>query len=220
MKIAISLLVTTVLCAGFLLSAATNLPILEQSARNLYFHVPMWFVMMSMSGLSAWHAFKYLKTQDLSHDIKSEAAMQLVVLFGVIGLVTGMMWARFTWYIGTGKFWNWDPKQTFALFQVLVCGAYFVLREAVQQERSKARLAAAYNLFAFAILPFTLFVLPRRMQSLHPGGQDGMPAFDKITDPTMRYIFYPAIIAFIAIAWWLWTQRVRTKKIEMHLAHQ
>jgi heme exporter protein C len=40
-----------------------------------------------------------------------------------------------------------------------------------------------------------------------------MPAFDEITDPTMRLVFYPAIIAFIGIAWWLWTQRVRTKQL-------
>jgi heme exporter protein C len=65
-------------------------------------------------------------------------------------------------------------------------------------------------LFATVTMPFLLYILPRQMASLHPGAE-GNPAFDEITHPMMRLVFYPAIIGFCTIFWWIYTQRVRAK---------
>jgi heme exporter protein C len=137
--------------------------------------------------------------------------------FGILGLVTGMVWARFTWYVGTGKWWNNDPKQVMAAVQLMVYGSYFVLRSSFDNRQKRARVAAVYNLFAATTVPFLLYVLPRQFESLHPGGTEGNPAFDEITDPAMRLVFYPAIIGFIAIFWWVYSQRVRLTLIEHRL---
>ncbi|MDE2731952.1 MAG: cytochrome c biogenesis protein CcsA [Bacteroidota bacterium] len=185
-----------------------RIPLLEHTARNLYFHVPMWFTMMAITALSAWHAFRMLSTHSQIADIRSRSAALVAVAFGVLGLVTGSVWAHYTWYEGTNIWWNFDPKQTMAAAQVLIYGAYFALRGALDYPEKRARIAAVYNLFAFVTVPFLLYVLPRQMESLHPGAE-GNPAFSEITHPMMRLVFYPAVFGFIGLAWILYTQRVR-----------
>ncbi len=198
---------TVVLLGAFLLHIP-RINILEHTARNLYFHVPMWFTMMAAAAVSAFHSRRVLAKGNLLSDVRAAEAARLAIFFGVLGLLTGMVWARFTWYVGTGLWWNFDPKQSMAAVEVLIFGGYFVLRSSLDDPEKRARIAAVYNLFAFATLPFLLYVLPRQMESLHPGA-DGNPAFSEITHPIMRLVFYPAIIGFIGLFWILYTQRVR-----------
>jgi len=196
-----------------------NIPhvaMLEHTARNLYFHVPMWFTMMALTALSAFHALQCLRTKSQLSDIRSSTAALIAILFGLLGLATGSMWARFTWYEGTSIWWNFDPKQSMAAIQACIYGAYFALRGAIDDPHQRARISAVYNLFAFVTVPFLLYVLPRQLESLHPGAE-GNPAFSDITDPMMRIVFYPAVLGFIGIGWILYTQRVRLSCISMTL---
>lgn len=199
--------VTCVVLAAFLLNIP-KINILEHTARNLYFHVPMWFTMMAAVLVSAYHSFKVLKTGDLVEDIRALQAARVGAFFGVLGLLTGIVWSKFTWYVGTDIWWNMDPRQYMVSLQLLIYGAYFVLRSALDDPRKRSRIAAVYNLFAATTTPFLLYVIPRQMESLHPGAE-GNPAFSEITDPLMRLVFYPAIIGFIGIFWVIYTQRVR-----------
>ncbi len=212
--IGIAVWLTGVLLAGFLLEIPRISSILGESARNLYFHVPMWFSLMAAMGVSAVYSARFLAKGRIEFDIRAEQAALVGVVFGLLGLVTGMVWARFTWYEGAGLWWNWDPKQTMSAVQLLIYGAYFVLRSSIDEERLRGRIAAVYNLFAVVTVPFLLYVLPRQMDSLHPGAE-GSPAFSA-TDlaPSMRIVFYPAVIGFIALWWWIYAQRVRAKMIE------
>lgn len=202
---------TIVILGGFLLSIP-RIPILEHTARNLYFHVPMWFTMMAAFFVSAYHSLRHLQDGDLMRDVRALQAARVGALFGILGLVTGIVWARFTWYVGTDVWWNFDPKQTLAAVQLLIYGAYFTLRSAIDDAEKRARIAAVYNLFAAATVPFLLYVLPRQMESLHPGAE-GNPAFSDITHPVMRLVFYPAVIGFIGLFWVLYTQRVRLAQL-------
>ena len=193
-----------------------RVPMLEHTARNLYFHVPMWFTMMALTALSAIHAIQCLRTNNPVSDIRSSTAALVAIVFGLLGLATGSMWARFTWYEGTSIWWNFDPKQSMAAVQVLIYGAYFALRGALDDPIKRARIAAVYNIFAFVTVPFLLYVLPRQLESLHPGAE-GNPAFSDITDPIMRIVFYPAVIGFIGLGWLLYTQRVRLSRVSATL---
>ena len=198
---------TLVLLGGFLLDIP-RINILEHTARNLYFHVPMWFTMMAAFFVSAWHSARYLSSRDHVRDVRALEAARVGAVFGILGLATGIVWARFTWYVGQGIWWNFDPKQTMAAVQLLIYGAYFTLRASVEEPEKRARIAAVYNLFAAACVPFLLYVLPRQMESLHPGAE-GNPAFSDITHPIMRVVFYAAVIGFIGLFWVFYTQRVR-----------
>ncbi|MDT0633239.1 cytochrome C assembly protein [Rubrivirga sp. S365] len=208
--------VTVVLVLG-IAAPVTNLPILEQTARNLYFHVPMWFVLYAGAVAGAWHAGRYLATGREVHDVRSEAAWRVSTAAGVIALVTGILWARFTWYVGTNIWWNGDPRQTMVAVQLLISGAYFVLRGQIDRPRTRARLSAVYALFATATMPFLTYVLPRRLASLHPGAE-GNPAFSQMDiAPQMRWVFYAAAAGFLMLAWWIYTQRVRARVAELRV---
>jgi heme exporter protein C len=214
--IVIALWVTAALVLA-IMGGISNLPILEHTARNLYFHVPMWFALMLGWFVAAWHSARHLSTGRRVHDVRAEQAALVATSFGVAGLLTGIVWARFTWYVGTNIWWNSDPRQVMVALQLLICGAYFVLRGAIDSERLRGRLAAAYALFATATMPFLTYVLPRRMESLHPGAE-GNPAFSEMDiAPEMRWVFYMSAVGFLALAWWIYTQRVRMRVAEIRL---
>ena len=215
---AVVAVLTLVILGGFLL-AIPRLSILEETARNLYFHVPMWFTLMAATLVSAYHSLQYLRTDDPVRDLRAREAARLAIVFGLLGIVTGMVWARFTWYEGTNKWWNFDPKQSMAAVLLLIYGAYFVLRSGIEVVAKRARIAAVYNLFAFVTMPFLLYVLPRQMKSLHPGAE-GNPAFSEITAPIMRLVLYPSFIAFIGLFWVLYTQRVRLAYLARRLHNE
>lgn len=206
---------TAVLLAAFLLDIP-RINILEHTARNLYFHVPMWFTMMAASIVSAYHSARYLRAHDPVRDVRALQAARVGFLFGLLGLLTGIWWSRFTWYQGQGIWWNFDPRQTMVAVQLLIYGAYFTLRSTIDEPEKRGRIAAVYNLFAAVTLPFLLYVIPRQMDSLHPGAE-GNPAFSDITAPIMRLVFYPAIIGFIGLFWVLYTQRVRVALLQYRL---
>lgn len=193
-----------------------RIPILEHTARNLYFHVPMWFAMMGLAAVSAYQSLRCLQSGSEVRDLRAREAALMAVVLGMLGLATGSVWAHYTWYEGTNIWWNFDPKQTLAAVQVLIYAAYFALRSALEDEEKRARISAVYNLFAAITLPFLLYVLPRQMESLHPGAE-GNPAFSEITHPVMRLVFYPAVVGFFLVGWLLYSQRVRLKLVERRL---
>jgi heme exporter protein C len=171
---------------------------------------------MAASFVSAYHSARLLQTGDLGYDVRAREAARVGIVFGILGIVTGMVWARFTWYVGTGKWWNFDPKQSMAAVLLLIYGAYFVLRDSIETPEKRARIAAVYNLFACVTMPFLLYILPRQMASLHPGAE-GNPAFSEITAPIMRVVFYPACAAFIGLFWVIYTQRTRVHLLRARL---
>ena len=135
------------------------------------------------------------------------------ILFGILGLITGAIWAQYTW----NKAWSWDIKQTMTAIVLLIYGAYFVLRISFEDSDQKARISAVYNIFAFASIIPLLYVIPRITESLHPGGQ-GNPAFSRgDLDNNVRMIFYPAIIGWILLGLWMAQLNFRMMKIKERL---
>ncbi|MBN4066093.1 cytochrome c biogenesis protein CcsA, partial [Candidatus Amoebophilus asiaticus] len=131
--------------------------------------------------------------------------------FGILGLITGMQWAQFTW----GDWWSGDPKQNGAAIGLLVYLSYFVLRNSLQEEQQRAKISAVYNIFAFATLIPLLFILPRLTDSLHPGsgGNPGFNIYDLAGG--MRMVFYPAIIGWTLLGVWLMELRIRIRMIQI-----
>lgn len=209
---------TAVVCAGFLVEIP-RVKILYHTYRNLYFHVPMWFVLLVATLVGAYFSLAVLRKGDLTADIKAEAAMRVALLFGIMGLATGIYWSRFTWYESSGLWWNFDPRQTMVAVELLIFGAYFVLRSAVEEPKLRAKLAAAFNLFALVSAPFLLYIIPRQMSSLHPGAE-GNPGFSGFTPLHVRLIFYSAIIGFLGVAWILYRQRVRAGLIGHQISNR
>lgn len=187
--------------------------ILAETIRNTYFHVPMWFCMIILFGASAWHSLQYYKKGDIDSDRRSVAFIKVGLIFGLLGLVTGMLWARNTWT----AYWSWDVKQNMSAISLLIYAALMVMRSSVEDDMQKARLTAGYNMFAFVLLIPLLFIIPRMTDSLHPGN-GGNPALGgEDLDNTMRMVFYPAVIGFILLGLWISQLVYRTDKLKGNL---
>ena len=176
------------------------LNILMETIRNLFFHVPMWFGMLVILFISFVNSIRYLsKPQELYFDHRSQSLAKVGLLYGIIGIVTGAVWAKHTW----GAYWSFDVKQNTSAIALLIYMAYFVLRQSFDDPTRKAKISAVYNIFAFSALIPLLYIIPRMVDSLHPGatGNPGFNTYD--LDNTMRLVFYPAVIGWIMFGFWL-----------------
>lgn len=183
--------------------------VIYETIRNTYFHVPMWFALMFMFMASVVYSILYLRKPERDLDRKAVAFTETGLLFGVLGLVTGMLWAHYAW----GAAWSNDIKQLMTAVALLVYLAYFILRSSFDEPEKGARLAAVYNIFAFASLVPLLYIVPRMFASLHPGST-GNPAFgSQDLDNTMRLVFYPAIIGFTLLG--VWMARLRYRQLRL-----
>ncbi len=199
---------------GGLLFGVPRLNIVNETIRALYFHVPMWFGMVVLFCTSAVYAIRYLRNPNFQNDIWSVEFANVGMIFGLLGIVTGMIWANYTW----GSPWHGDPKQNGAAIALLVYFAYFVLRESVNNEEQRARLSAAYNIFAFVAMIPLIFIIPRMTSSMHPGS-GGNPGFNMYDlDSRMRMVFYPAVTGWILLGCWIATLRIRMKLVEEKIA--
>ena len=150
---------------GGLLLPVPRLPILNETIRVLHFHVPMWFGMIFLFIGSLVYAIKYLKTQKDLYDIYSLRLASTGIALGILGVLSGMIWANFTW----GQPWVNDPKLNGSAISLLIYLAYFVLRKSLNDEEQKKRFSAVYNVFAFFLMIPLVFIIPRLSDSLHPG---------------------------------------------------
>lgn len=192
-----------------------RLNILNETIRNLYFHVCMWFAMMILFTISVVHAVRYLRSNNLKYDVLSRQYAVVGIVLGVLGYATGMIWASATWVdpnneaaASFGAIAR-EPKLIGAGIALLIYFAYLVLRDSVQDLDKKARISAVYNIFAFAFLFPSIWIIPRILPSLHPGGE-GNPALNyKDIDARMRLVFYPAVLGWTLLGVWIVSLKVR-----------
>lgn len=206
-KILCVIILLTVFITGFM-GDVPALNIVNESIRNLYFHVPMWFGMMLLFIVGVFYAIRFLSSSNMKYDLYSEQFTKVGVLYGMLGMVTGMEWANYTW----GAPWSNDPKQLSSALSLLVYLAYLALRGTIPDYEKKAKVAAVFNVFAFFIMIPLIMVLPRLTDSLHPGN-GGNPGFGDAA-PEMKPIFYTAVIGWFLLGIWISTISIRIKLIE------
>jgi heme exporter protein C len=204
-----------VVVSGFLGNVPRQ-PILNETIRNVYFHVPMWFGMMAMMIASLVFSIRYLRSNNIEEDIKAVEYANVALVFGILGFITGAIWGNFAWGDPLPK----DPKLIAVEVGMLIYAAYFVLRGSFEDEQKKGRLSAIYNIFAFASFMPLVWILPRLTDSLHPGN-GGNPAFGKYDmDNAMRMVFYPAVIGWTLIGFWIADLKIRINKINKNINYQ
>jgi heme exporter protein C len=183
-----------------LLGPVPQLDILNETIRNVYYHVPIWFAMLFQMGVSVFYSAKYLKTQDQSNETVAYNAALVGILFSIPGMITGSLWAKYTW----GTWWTFqDPKLNGVAIGILMYLIYFILRASIIQEMARARVSSVFNIFAFVMLVLFIMIFPRLTDSLHPGN-GGNPAFGKYDmDNHMRMVFYPAVIGWVCFSGWI-----------------
>lgn len=198
-----------VLMAGLLLPVP-QLPLIGESIRNLFFHVPIWFSMILLLGAGVFYSIRFLSTSHIKNDLISSALTYTGIFLGIAGIVSGSVWAKFTW----GNWWVDDPKLKGSAISLFMYFAWMILRNSLKDEHVRARLSAVYNIFAFVMLIFLVLIIPRLSAfSLHPGA-DNNPVLPKNMEPQLRWVFYPAILAWTLLSLWLTNIYIRIRKLE------
>jgi len=193
-----------------LLGPVPELPILHETIRNVYFHVPMWFAMFVLYLISVVYSIRYLSGGNIRHDLIAVEAVNTGIVFCIMGLLTGMQWAAITW----GEPWPNDPKTNGSAIATLMYLAYLVLRNALEEEQQRAKISAIYNIFAFPVMIVLMYILPKMTDSLHPGS-GGNGTFGNLDmSNQMRPVFYTAAVGWILTGLWISTLRYRLRLIE------
>jgi heme exporter protein C len=209
-KILSVLLILYSIIAGFTIHVP-DLGNLHESIRIIFFHVCMWFVMIVMLGVSAVNSIRYLLSANKKHDIIAAESVNIAVVFGMLGIITGAVWAKFVW----GQWWMNDPKLNGAAVGLIAYFAYIILRSSIPDAIKRARISAVYNILSFVLFILFILILPKLSTgSIHPGdGNDsGMPVFT--LDSSMSAVFFPAILGWILFSIWILNVRVRISNIK------
>ena len=168
----------------------------------------MWFAMIALLTISVVNSIKYLKNFDMRYDIIASKTAGVAVFFGLMGLATGSVWARFSW----GAWWTSDYKLNGAAIGVLMYLAYLILRNSLDDPNKKARVSSVYSIFAFPLFVVFTWVLPKMAaNSMHPGSGDTL-GFDQYPlNNNLRMTFYPAVLGWITMGWWMATLLIRNE---------
>jgi len=176
-----------------------NIPILEQSIRTVIFHVPLWIGMNVLFMAAFVMSIAYLIKPYWKLDVAIKECVNVGIVFGILGFITGMQWASTTW----GSFLPPDIKVKASAITMLIYLAYLVLRSSLSEGVQRAKVSAVYNVFAFVAMLYLIWVLPRQAASLHPGN-GGNPLFSSNDmDGTIRPIFRSGLIAYTLLACWI-----------------
>ncbi len=196
------------------------IPGLEEKARNILFHVPMAWTTVVAFIMSMWWGIQYLRNNDPEYDLRSVASAGLGMLLCLLATFTGAVWAKFNW----GAYWNWDPRQTSIFILLLIYGAYFVLRSAIDEETQRAKLSSVYAIIAGLTVPFFIFVMPRMMSGLHPGSlgdESGSgPVLELKMSTNMLVVFLGSLFGFTVLYFWMYSLKLRSLRIERILSEQ
>jgi heme exporter protein C len=152
-KTLLLILMCCVIVVAFLLPPPQSQ--MGEVSRIFYFHVPVAWVAVLAFLISFMFSISYLRRRELIYDIKASASARLGLLFAILATISGSIFAKSTW----GSFWNWDPRETSVFILLLIYGAYFALRSAVDQPERRAALSGVYAILAFITVPFLVSVI-------------------------------------------------------------
>lgn len=183
-----------------------------ESSRIVFFHVPCAWTASLAFLFAAAYSLAYLVRRNPWHDELAAASVRLGLLFALLTLVTGSLFARIMW----GAFWNWDPRQSSYLLLVFLYSAYLFLRASVEDPERRARISAAYALFSAILMPFLVFVAPRVTESLHPQTVIN-PEGKILMDAPTKAVFFAGLIGFSALFVWLLELEARLARLGRRL---
>ena len=135
------------------------------SQRIFYIHVPVALTAYALFGWGAWKALRLLWRKEARYDLESYTAVHIGVIFGILTLVTGSIWAKISW----GVWWSWSERQL-VLFLVLFLfySAYFMLRFSTEPGPRRANMSAVYALFGVVLIPVSFLAIRLAENFIHP----------------------------------------------------
>ncbi len=173
-----------------------------QIQRIFYFHVPSAFSAYGAFFLVFIGSVQFLRTRQDRWDRLAASAAELGVIFTVIVLITGPLWAKPVW----GVYWRWEPRLTSLLITFTMYLVYIMVRQYGSQSAQTQRLAAVLGVLAFVNVPIVHYSvrLWSPDQQLHPTRVD--------LAPEMVYTKYLCYGAFFLLFCYLLLRRLHLEK--------
>jgi ABC-type transport system involved in cytochrome c biogenesis, permease component len=199
----------TAIVIGAFLWPAPAQGFIGESSRIVFFHVPCAWTSALAFLVAAGYSLAYLARRNPLHDDVAAGAVRLGLLFAVLALITGALFAKIMW----GAYWNWDPRESSFLLLIFLYAAYLFLRAAVEDPERRARMSAAYALFAAVLMPFLFFVAPRVTSSLHPQTVIN-PQGKILMDTPTKAVFFGALIGFSGLFFWMLSLESRAARLQ------
>ena len=189
-----------------------NAPVEGFRQRIFYFHVPIAITAYACFGWAAWKALRLLWTRDQRYDLESYTAVHMGVIFGILTLLTGSIWARTSW----GHWWVWGSRQL-VLFLVLFLfyAAYFMLRYSVEAGPRRANMSAVYALFGVALIPVSFLAIRLAEDLVHPV-VFAHDVGDKLTGSQFA-TFSVCLLGMLALAGSLYVNELTGKRLDGRL---
>jgi len=186
-------------CSPILIAGAPYESTMGLIQKIFYYHVPSWFAMFTGVFTCGIASIVYLFRGRPDADRVAASAAEIAVVFGLIGLVTGPMWARKAW----GVWWQWDAKLTMALLVEMIFVGYLLVRKYGGPGSDK--LAAAVAIFGMANVPF-VYESVNIWRTVHPK-TSVVPELAR-TAPGMAGPFWFCVLAFMLLFALLLTARI------------
>jgi heme exporter protein C len=185
--------------------------VMGQVQRVFYFHVAAGWVGMLGFLVAAIVGIAYLRTGDRKWDIAGVSAVEIGMVFALINIITGAIWARPIW----NTWWTWDPRLTTATIMELIYAAYLLLRQGIEDPDRRARFGAVYAIIGFLSVPLTFFSA-RLFRTIHPvvigTNQPGATGGFDMT-PLMLQTFLFSLLTFSVIFADLLWHRIRLGRL-------
>jgi len=150
--------------------------------RIFYTHTPAAWVCYLTLGISLAISILFLVKRKIIYDTLAEVSAILGLIYGVVALITGSIWANVAW----GVYWNWDPRETTTLVLWMAYMGYISLRLSIGNVEKRALTSAVYNILAFSTVPLSYLSI-RLWQTLHP--QIIVGSVISATPPVMETLF-------------------------------
>ena len=179
--------------------------VMGDTQRIFYFHVPAAVNTFISFFIVFIGSIQFLRTRKSYWDKLALSAAQVGILFCLIVLITGPLWAKPVW----GVFWRWEPRLTTVLIMFSNYTAYLMLRRFENNSDRILRIASVIGIIAFLNVPLVYFAVDlwAADQQLHP--QRGVDI-----DPKMRLTLYVSFIAHFCLLTYLIPQRLHLHQIQ------
>jgi heme exporter protein C len=163
--------------------------------RIMFFHIPSaiigmigYFVALTLSAI-------YLFTGNFRYDSIAASIVEVSVVFSLVNIVTGSIWARIIW----GIWWTWDARLTSALVCVLIFAGYLMMRRAIDEPTQRARLSAALAIFGCVDVVIVWKSIDW-FRTQHPSPVLTIRTGGGTMDPAMEHILYMNFYALLLVA--------------------
>lgn len=176
--------------------------------RILYFHAPAAMVGLTGFGIGMVFSGVYLATKNLFWDTLAAATTEVSLMLAAINLVTGSIWGRQQW----GVWWAWDARLTSMLVCWLIFAGYMMLRRAIEEPDTRARLSAVVSLFGTVNAWFVYKVIEWFPRLQHPAAVLSFRTGGRM-DRQLETPFYWNVLMYLCLAIVLVMMRMRQESV-------